>query len=277
LVYGTELLLLDAKIRRSRFKRWSAGGLVTGASVLVACSAWTAARARSVYELLGRPDLADRVRVVPLGTEPTQFRPGIDPGIVRARFGLDSGPWLLTVARLQWHKGIDTVIKALPAVRAANPAARYVVAGEGPRRPQLEQLVRELGLDDAVRFLGFVADDQLPALYNAVDLYVGASRYHELVMEGFGISLVEASASGIAVVGGRSGGIPDAVRDGETGLLVDPDDPAAVAAGINRLLGDCALRQQMGAAGRRAVETYFNWNRVVRDLMQIEQEFHKSR
>jgi phosphatidylinositol alpha-1,6-mannosyltransferase len=272
-VHGTELLLLDAKIRLSRFKRWTAGGLVTGATVLVANSTWTAALARSVYELLGRSDLARRVQVVPLGTEPTQFRPGIDPTPIRAKYGLAGGPWILTVARLEWHKGIDTVIEALPAVRAAHPTAGYVVAGTGPRQTQLEQLAARLGVGDAVKFLGFVPDEALPALYNAVDLYVGASRYHDLLVEGFGISLVEASASGIAVVGGRSGGVPDAVRDGETGILVDPEDRADVAAGITRLLGDEALRRRMGAAGRRAVETYYNWDRVAEDFIRIDREF----
>jgi len=275
-VHGTELLLLDHKIRASRFKRWTAGGLVTGATVLAANSTWTAGTARSLYQLLNRPDLAARVQVVPLGTEPTQFRPGLDARPVRAKYGLDGGPWLLTVARLEWHKGIDTVIRALPAVRAAHPGTRYAVVGVGPRQPELERLAGEAGVRHAVQFLGFVPDEDLPAVYNAADLYVGASRYHDLLAEGFGISLVEASASGIAVVGGRSGGVPDAVRDGETGILVDPEDPAAVAASITRLLGDEALRRRMGAAGRRAVETYYNWDRVSRDLMRIDAEFRRT-
>lgn len=277
IVHGTELLLLDAKIRRSRFKRWTAAGLVTNATVLVANSTWTGDLARTVYGLLRRPDLAARVRVVPLGTDPAQFHPGIDPAAVRARYGLDGGPWLLTVARLEWHKGIDTVIKALPTVRATHPGVRYAVAGVGPRRTQLEALARELGVADAVRLLGFVPDTDLPALYNAADLYVGASRYHELLVEGFGISIVEASASGLAVVGGRSGGVADAVRDGETGVLVDPQDPGAVAAGITQLLGNGALRRRMGAAGRRAVETYYNWDRVCRDLQRVAEEFRRHR
>ena len=273
IVHGTELLLLDAKIRRSGFKRRTAAGLLGRAAVVVANSRWTGDLARAVLESLGRPDLAARVAVVPLGTTPSHFRPGIDPRAVRAKYGLDGGSWLLTVARLEWHKGIDTVIRALPAVRAAHPGARYAVAGVGDRRPHFERLVAELGLGDAVRFLGAVPDAELPALYNAADLYVGASRRHELLVEGFGISFVEASACGLAVVGGRSGGVPDAVREGETGILVDPEDPQAVAAGITGLLADPGLRQRLGAAGRRAAETYYNWDRVAADLIRIDAAF----
>ena len=84
---------------------------------------------------------------------------------------------------------------------------------------------------------------------------------------------MEASACGLAVLGGRSGGVPDAVREGETGILVDPDDVGAVAAGINELLGNPERRKQLGAAGRRAVETFYNWDRVARDFIRIEASY----
>jgi phosphatidylinositol alpha-1,6-mannosyltransferase len=272
IVYGTELLLIDAKIRRSRFKRRTAGSIIGKAAVVVAISRWTADLARDVLRLL---DLNIPVETVPLGTTPSQFRPGIDASDVRAKYGLTGGPWLLTVARLEWHKGIDTMMKALPAVRAEHPTARYAVTGVGERLPQFERLARELGVSDYVRFLGGVPDDELPALYNAADLYVGASRRVDLLAEGFGISLVEASACGLAVVGGRSGGVPDAVRDGETGILVDPDDPAAVAAGVSELLANPERRKLLGAAGRKAVESYYNWDRVVRELMEIDERYRR--
>ena len=201
------------------------------------------------------------------------MEPSGGPAAVRAKYGLNGGPWLITVARLESHKGIDTTIRALPAVRAVHPNTRYAVVGTGDKLPQFERVRRELGLEDAVRFVGAVTDDELPALYNAADLYVGASRRVEGLVEGFGISLVEASACGLAVVGGRSGGVPDAVRDGETGILVNPDDPAAVAAGINELLGNPQRRKQLGAAGRKAVETYYNWDRVANDLMEIDRRY----
>ena len=273
-VYGTELLLIQEKIRRSRFKRGTAGSILRNARVLVAISRWTADLAR---EVLGILDLQVPVETVPLGTTPSHFRPGVDASAVRAKYRLSGGPWLLTVARLEWHKGIDMTMKALAAVRAAHPGTRYAIAGVGDRLPQLEHLRQELGLGDAVRFLGAVSEDELPGLYNAADLYVGASRRVDGLAEGFGISLVEASASGLAVVGGRSGGVPDAVRDGETGILVDPDDPAAVAAGITELLGNPGRRKQLGAAGRRAVETYYNWDRVAKELMEIDRRYRSTR
>ena len=122
-------------------------------------------------------------------------------------------------------------------------------------------------------FLGDVSERDLPALYGQAAVYVGASRRAERIgVEGFGISLVEASACGLPVVAGNSGGVPDAVREGETGFLVPAEDPAAFADAICRLLADAELAKRMGAAGRRAVETYYNWDRVVRDLRAIEAE-----
>ena len=268
--YGAELLLLDQKLRRSGFKHWTGRKLLDEASVFVAISRWTGDYTRRLLVELGLDRLTDRVRVVPLGTDPEQFHPGVPTAPIRRTYGLEGGPWILTVARLDWHKGFDTLIRAMPAVRAAHPEARYAIAGVGASRSYLERLVAELHLGDAVRFLGFVPEADLPALYNAADVFALVSRRHDLLVEGFGIAAVEASASGVPVLAGREAGLPDAVRDGETGLLVDPYCPSAVAEGLNRLLGDPALRQRMGAAGRRAVETYFNWDRVVRDIEDIE-------
>jgi phosphatidylinositol alpha-1,6-mannosyltransferase len=107
-------------------------------------------------------------------------------------------------------------------------------------------------------------------------VFVLASGRHGLLVEGFGIACVEASACGLPVIGSRSGGIPEAVREGETGLLVDPDDPAAVAGAAVRLLEDEALRRRLGAAGREAVERYYNWDRVTADLIRIDREFRRS-
>jgi phosphatidylinositol alpha-1,6-mannosyltransferase len=123
-----------------------------------------------------------------------------------------------------------------------------------------------------VRFLTEVPDRDLPAIYNVAEIYLGVSRLMEQRVEGFGISIAEASACGIPVVAGRSGGIPEAVRDGETGLLVDAERADEVAEAVGRLLDDRELRGRLGAAGRRAVESYYNWDRVARDLERIGRE-----
>jgi len=272
-LYGADLLSEQHKIRHSAIKRRMTRAIFGGAAALIAISNWTRDLALAVLGELGLDGHGQRLRVVHLGTDPTSFRPGIDPRAVRDRFALpDAGTrWLVTVARLQRHKGMDTVIAALPAILARAPDVRYAVAGAGPDRERLEKLTHKLGLADRVRFLGGVTDQDLPALYNLASVYVGASRRSErLGVEGFGISLVEASACGLPVVAGNSGGIPDAVQDGETGFLVPPEDPAALADAICRLLGDATLATRLGGNGRRAVETHFNWDRVVRDLREIE-------
>lgn len=268
--YGAELLLLDQKLRRSRFKHWTGRQLLDGASVFVAISRWTADYTRRILSELGLERQANNVRTVPLGTDPEQFQPGLSTTEVRRRYGLEGGQWILSVARLDWHKGFDTVIRALPAVRATHLNVRYAVAGVGEARSYLERLAAELQVSDAVRFLGFVPEADLPALYNTADVFALVSRRYDLLVEGFGIAAMEASASGLPVVAGKEAGLIDAVRDGETGFLVDPYNHAAVAEGLNRLLANPALRQRMGTAGRRAVETYFNWDRVVRDIEAIE-------
>ncbi len=124
--------------------------------------------------------------------------------------------------------------------------------GSGIKQPLLEGLARNLGVMDRVRFLTGVPDADLPALYNCAEIYLGLSRPAELLIEGFGISLSEASACGIPVVGGMAGGIPDAVRDGETGILVDSTDLHAVVDVVRSLLTDGALRRRPGRGQRRS-------------------------
>jgi phosphatidylinositol alpha-1,6-mannosyltransferase len=275
ILYGGDLLSEQHKIRQSRFKRRTARVIFGGAAVLVAISNWTRDLTVTVLGELGLDAHSQRLRVVHMGTDPAQFRPGVDTAVLRKRADLPDGGtrWLVTVARLEQVKGIDTVIQALPAILERAPDVGYVIAGRGPDRERLEKLAHKLGVADRVRFLGLVGDQDLPAVYNLGSVYLGMSRrVGRMDVEGFGISLVEASACGLPVVAGNSGGIPDAVRDGETGILVPPEDPAALADAVCRVLTDRALATRLGQNGRRAVESHFNWDRVVRDLRAIESE-----
>ena len=262
---------------RSRFKRRSYRSLLRSAAVFIAPSQWTAVECRKLLQELELPDAAERVRVVPLGTDPDRFRP--DPAAAEAfrlRRGLPDGPWLVTVARLVPHKGIDSGIRLLAALSAQYPHLRYLVVGRGPFEAELRRLAESLGVADRVHILSDVTDAELPAAYAFGDIYLGLSRPDGLDIEGFGISLVEAAACGLPVVAGASGGIADAVADGESGMLVDPQDVGAATAAVQQLLGCPALAQKLGAAGRDRVLRGFTWERVVNELRGIAVELGRK-
>ena len=270
LFHGTDLLKLQHKLRRSLLRRRAARLAIESAAVLVSNSRWTAARCEEVLAELGLGARRDRIRVVVPGTDPARFQPGLDTSAVRARFGLEpEARWLLTVGRLVEHKGIDNGIRAFARLAPVYPDLRYAIGGEGEWRPTLESLANALGVADRVRFLGGVSESELPALFNVATVFLGVSRQMHDKVEGFGIALVEASASGVPVVGSRCGGIPDAVREGETGLLTEGEDPAAIARTVAGLLDDPALCRRLGEGGRNAVETWYNWSRVTRELREL--------
>ncbi|HWZ28323.1 MAG TPA: glycosyltransferase family 4 protein [Gemmatimonadales bacterium] len=273
LVHGGDLLKELHKIHHSAFARRTARALLGSAAAVVANSQWTREQAQTVLRELGLDPLAERVRVVPLGTDPAQFRPGLDTREVRARYRLENGKWVLTVARLEAYKGIDTSLKAVAQVRKAGHEIGYLVVGAGKKKDAFKKLAEELGIADAVRFVGTVPEKDLPALYNTAEAYLGVSRRAEGArVEGFGIALAEASACGLPVIAGRSGGVAEAVQEGETGFVVDPEDPDGTAEALTRLLSDQLLARRLGQAGRKAVETHYNWDRVVRDLREIESQ-----
>jgi phosphatidylinositol alpha-1,6-mannosyltransferase len=176
---------------------------------------------------------------------------------------------MLTVGRLVEHKAQDQGLRALAQLLESEPELRYAVAGSGEYVATLRALAVELGVEDRVKYIGHVVDDDLPALYNVATLYLGASRVAVNHVEGFGISLVEAAATSLPVVAGREGGMPEAVVDGVTGLLADPYDPAALAAAIAQILRSPELAARLGAQGRSVAESKYSWERVARDLRVI--------
>jgi phosphatidylinositol alpha-1,6-mannosyltransferase len=197
--------------------------------------------------LLGWVDLPPhRVRVLP-DTVQDKYVPGPKSDALQRRLALGPGPILLTVGRLsasERYKGHEEVFAVLPALRARFPMLIHVVAGGGDDRARLEQRALELAGPGAVRFLGFVAEQELVDLYRLADLYVMPST-----QEGFGIAYLEAAGCGVRVVGGVGGGSADAVPDGRVGALVDPADKAALTATILAEL-------ERGRADPAAVEPY---------------------
>ncbi|NJC69708.1 glycosyltransferase family 4 protein [Planosporangium thailandense] len=201
-------------------------------------------------------------RLVP-GVDTETYHPGVDGGRVRARYGLGDRPVVVCVSRLVPRKGQDALIRALPGIRRRVPDAVLLVVSGGPYREKLQRLARDLGVSDAVVFTGSVSWEELPEHYAAGDVFAMPCRTRRggLDVEGLGIVYLEASATGLPVVAGDSGGAPDAVVDGETGYVVGGRDLGAIADRVATLLADPALARRLGTAGRAWVEAEWGWQR----------------
>lgn len=199
---------------------------------------------------------------LPSGVDTGTFRPGAGGEQVRRRHGLTGRPVVVCVSRLVPRKGQDVLVRALPAVQARVPGTALLVVGGGPDAPRLRRLAAETGVADDVVLTGSVPWAELPAHYDAGDVFAMPCRTRRggLEVEGLGIVFLEASATGLPVVAGRSGGSPDAVLDGRTGHVVDGASVPEVADRVARLLEDPAAAQAMGRAGRAWVEEQWRWD-----------------
>jgi phosphatidylinositol alpha-1,6-mannosyltransferase len=226
------------------------------ASVVVSAGRYPAAEGRRVV-----PGLAAPFVEIPPGVDTTSVAPlrATERRAARARLGLPTAvPLIASVSRLVPRKGMDVLIEAANRLAPSYPDLVVAIAGDGRERHRLERMAAGSLVD--VRMLGHVSDDERTALLGAADLFVMAchNRWGGLEQEGFGIVFLEAAAFGVPQISGRSGGAPEAVLDGTTGLVVeDPSDPGAVAEAIRTLLADPPLRRRMGRAARtRVVESF---------------------
>ncbi|MFB9837386.1 glycosyltransferase family 4 protein, partial [Actinoallomurus acaciae] len=195
------------------------------------------------------------------GVDETVFRAGAGGAEIRARYGLADRPVVVCVSRLVPRKGQDTLIRAWPRVLRAVPDATLLLVGGGPYRTTLERLRDETGVAGSVRITGTVPWDELPAHYDAGDVFAMPCRTRRagLDVEGLGIVYLEASATGLPVIAGDSGGAPDAVLAGETGVVVDGRSVIAVAQSVIDLLSDRAEAAAMGEKGRSWIEQEWRW------------------
>ena len=248
---------------RVRPIRAVARAIVHGAAIVVVNSAYT----RTLFSTLGiHPARVETLMISP-GT--AQFTTDGDGRRIRAKYNLGDDLVILTVGRLVERKGHDMVIRILGRVQRAVGRVWYLIVGEGPEERRLRALAREAGCEDAVRFIGHAPSEDLPALYSACDVFAMPSRVlsRRDGVEGFGIVYLEAAAAAKPVVGGRSGGVPEVVRDGVTGRLVDPADGDELAEVLISLLRDRAEAARLGANGRRYAEAIeAAWGATIKRL-----------
>jgi glycosyltransferase involved in cell wall biosynthesis len=198
-----------------------------------------------------------KVRCVRSALDPEPFRRPCDREAFREEFGLGAGDAVVGMAaQFIRRKGHDVLLDALPAILRDHPSARFLLFGRGPLRNEVAQKVRDAGLETSVRLPGFRED--LPSILPCLDLLVHPAR-----MEGLGVVLLQASASGVPVVASRVGGIPEAVAHEESGLLVPPEDPTALANAVSSLLADPGRGRAMGERGRTRIRELYSVDGMV--------------
>jgi phosphatidyl-myo-inositol dimannoside synthase len=213
---------------------------------------------------------ARMVQLAP-GVDDQAFHPGVDGSAVRESYGLGDRPVVVCVSRLVARKGQDMLIRSLPLIHRRVPDAAVLIVGDGPQRGDLEKLVDKLGLRRDVVFTGRKAWVDTPAYFAAGDVFCMPTRTRKagFEIEGLGIVYLEASACGLPVVAGDSGGAPDAVQDGVTGYVVNGRATEEIAERVSALLLDRELAREMGEWGRRWVEQRWRWDDLAAELAAL--------
>ncbi|KAF0842502.1 glycosyltransferase family 4 protein [Nocardia caishijiensis] len=209
---------------------------------------------------------------LPPGVDPSEFRP--DPAAraeLRARYGLGDRPTVLCLSRLVPRKGQDMLIVAMSEIKERVDGAVLVIAGGGPYENRLRALAEALDLGDSVVFTGRVPSGELAAHHTIADVFAMPCRTRGagLDVEGLGIVFLEASATGVPVIAGDSGGAPETVREGETGLVVHGRSVQQISDAVVELLDDPDKAARMGAAGREWVQRNWHWDRQGARLRQL--------
>lgn len=200
---------------------------------------------------------------LPSGVDIERFSPDPEAGQkIRQHHGIgESQPLIVCISRLVRRKGQDMLIRSMPKVLEQHPGARLLIVGVGPLKRELEKLAAKLGVSEQVIFAGKVSYDDLPAYYNAASVFAmpARTRGRGLDVEGLGIVYLEAQACGVPVIAGKSGGAPETVIDGETGIVVDGVSQRSVATGLVEILDDPERAAAMGACGREYVVQSWTW------------------
>jgi len=206
---------------------------------------------------------AAMVKIAP-GIDTEHFAPQASAEDLRASLGLRDKKVIVSVGRLVHRKGQDSLIAALPEILRRHPLAHILMVGEGPYRDHLEKLVKDLKLEGAISFIGRIQHADLPRYISVGDIFAmpSRSRLAGLEVEGLGIVYLEASACELPVIAGISGGAPDAVLEGETGITVDGTNPSEIASAVISLLDDPLRAIAMGKRGREWI--YSNWRWEIR-------------
>ena len=262
LAHGNEVMPYRRQVLRTRVRR-----LVLGRAKMVVCNS------RFTESLVKKIAPHAQTAVLNPAIDADHFHPPMSQVDARQHLGLPlTRRIILTVARLDPIKGHETMLRTMAELTEAERAdLLYVIIGKGEMHNPLTRLTHDLGLAAQVRFAGFVSDADLPAWYGAADLFVLPSVVdpERGGMEGFGMALTEAQAAGLPVIGTRSGGIPDAVREGDGGWLIPERDHIALASHLRRLIDAPDVFAEQGRRGAERVRREMTWAGYAQHLMEL--------
>ena len=232
------------------------------ASIIVTISKYSVEKIQHYYDVD-----SEKIRIVPNGVDVEAFKPLENQAELKKQFSLGQGPCVLFVGNLIPRKGLPFLVEAAKKIVKHQPETKFLIAGVGPLKNYLINIIQDAKLTTNFMFMGRVNEKILPALYNCADVFVLPS-----IQEGQGIVLLEAQASGIPVVGFDIGGVKEAVRNGETGLLVKAEESEALADSLIKLLDERDLRQRMGVNGRKFVVDNFTWDICAQKMLTVYRE-----
>ncbi|MGR3173254.1 MAG: glycosyltransferase family 4 protein [Candidatus Scalindua sp.] len=261
LIHGTDLN--EYFYRFTKMDNWTSRIVLENAAQIIVNSQAT----KRLVEEHSYP--SEKIHIVHPGASPELFNIANQGEEIRTKYKLEGRKVLLSISRLVPKKNHVNVLKALPEVIKRISNLTYLIVGKGEEEEIIKRIIGELRLQGYVKLLGYIDPQYIAPYYNACDVFVMPSKTVDVDYESFGIVYIEANACGKPVIGGRSGGVEDAVIDGVTGLLVDPENINEISDAIIRLLNDENLARRLGGNGRKRVENELTWKIVGKKINKI--------
>lgn len=269
LAHGNEVMPYP-KGPKYLLKSWLRKKVLTSARCVICNSQYT-------EQLVANISPNIKTEVINPGVDLENFATNITQAEARQALELPSDKSIvLSVSRIDDYKGHDIILDALASIpKEQLKSIHYVVAGKGGHLENLKHRANELQISDYISWFGFVADEDLPALYKAADLFILCTREdkQQRGVEGFGMVFLEAQAAGLAVVGTRTGGIPDAIKSNEGGWLIDQNDGQAVATYLKKLIDNPKEFYEQGNIGYKRVQNHCTWQHYTRALLTILEKY----
>lgn len=272
-VYGkkhisTELAAGLAALEILPFKKVILNFIIKNSDRLTVLSSYI--RERLLY-LSGSEILKRKIVIIPLGIDTIKYRYNNNKLPLRKKYNVKSKNVILFIGRIVEKKGVQYLIKAMPDILMKYSDTELIICGDGPLRMELENLTKNMGLDNCIRFVGYVSDENMKIEYLSLSdiLVVPSILTRNKDTEGLGVVILEGLATGTAVIASDIGGIPDIIKDGINGFLVKPESSEDIREKVVKILQDDILKRKFRENGQKTAHEKFSWSIVIKSLKDI--------